>query len=76
MTDLSDPLSFQVSFVIKVQFLNVCVCVCVWACVHKHARTHGHMHVPGKAVHSIQKSLLSHPKRPGIQVHFEARSVR
>ena len=74
VTDLSDPLSFQVSFVIKIQFLNVCVCMCVHA--HDHARTHGHMHVPGKAVHLIQKSLLWHPKQPGIQVHLEARSVR
>ena len=34
VTDLSDPLSFQVSFVIKVQFLNVCVCMCVQTWAH------------------------------------------
>lgn len=38
VTDLSDPLSFQVSFVIKVQFLNVCV----WWGGHVHMTIHTH----------------------------------
>ena len=42
VTDLSDPLSFQVSFVIKVQFLNVCVWwggggMCTWPSTHTRA---------------------------------------
>ena len=59
VTDLSDPLSFQVSFVIKVQFLNVCVCVCVWVGVCAQPYMHTWVHACAwQAVHSIQKSLL------------------